>query len=314
MFIDPDIITDCCDYTLRQFNVETGDCEYIYTGHIAGIYSLKLTIDRERLLSACVLSYVYLWNITNGRRLATYYTNCRGVFCIAVTPDGKSFVTGCGDRTVKLWNFDNIWEPVRTYYGHTLSIQAVAVSDDGKYLYSCGKDHTLRWWNIDTCQMLAILNGECSQFVSSIALRGNVLACGSYDNNIKLFDVSGSPVIVLTLFGHEKPVKSVAISPDGTRVAAGGADKVVTVWDVASGELLWRLEGHTECVFSVSISSDNLLLVSGAYDNTVRVWDLESGKLRTTFPGHVTSMSRIKTNPHNGEQIFADFVYAIAVT
>ena len=38
-----------------------------------------------------------------------------------------------------------------------------------------------------------------------------------------------------TLTGHSRGVFSVAFSPDGTRVVSGSADKLVKIWDTATG-------------------------------------------------------------------------------
>jgi WD40 repeat protein len=53
---------------------------------------------------------------------------------------------------------------------------------------------------------------------------------GSRNWTIKLWDVSRGEEVA-TLRGHEGPIRSVAFSPDGTRVVSGSDDQTIKLWD-----------------------------------------------------------------------------------
>ena len=64
------------------------------------------------------------------------------------------------------------------------------------------------------------------------------------------------------------------------RVASGGDDADVTVWDMDSGEKLVVLSGeHSESIGDVAFTPDGERLLSGAYDDTLLLWDLNSGQV-----------------------------------
>ena len=64
------------------------------------------------------------------------------------------------------------------------------------------------------------------------------VASASDDGTIKITStVSGE--VLLSLEGHKRRVKSVAVCKDGTRLASGGEDKALRVWDAKSGKELW---------------------------------------------------------------------------
>ena len=65
------------------------------------------------------------------------------------------------------------------------------------------------------------------------------------------------------------------------RIASGGGDRAVFVWDVRRADPLRRLPGHGARVNAVAFAAlEDALLLSASFDASVRVWDLRSAALR----------------------------------
>src|SRR5258708_405363 len=79
---------------------------------------------------------------------------------------------------------------------------------------------------------------------------------------------------VFTYNGHSQTVKAIAWSPDGSRLASGGDDVTVQVWEVSTGRLLYTYREHTDSVIAVAWSPDGRYLASGGAptDGTVHIW------------------------------------------
>jgi len=77
---------------------------------------------------------------------------------------------------------------------------------------------------------------------------------------------------------HDRWVRSVAVSLDGTFIASGSGDCSVRIWDASTGDIKHQtLCEHAGPVTSVAISSDCRLIASGSQDNTIRLWDAQTG-------------------------------------
>src|SRR5262249_41043987 len=80
------------------------------------------------------------------------------------------------------------------------------------------------------------------------------------------------------LAAHADLIYAVTFSPDNKLLATTGYDRLIKLWDVATGHEVWVLKDHSATVYSLSFSPDSKLLASGAADRAVKVWDLATGK------------------------------------
>ncbi|MGH9362966.1 MAG: WD40 repeat domain-containing protein, partial [Thermoanaerobaculia bacterium] len=96
-------------------------------------------------------------------------------------------------------------------------------------------------------------------------------------------------------------------SPDGKRIASGGFDKLVKVWNAADGAEVKKLEGHEEGVFCLAFEPGGQFVLSGSSDRSIRRWNVEEGKAVQTFLGHPGWVSDLRLISGKGKVMSVDY-------
>ncbi|KAJ7263135.1 WD40-repeat-containing domain protein [Mycena haematopus] len=232
------------------------------------------------------------------------------VCCIQFSGDGKYLATGC-NRTAQIYDVQTgrkicvLVDDASSKTGD-LYIRSVRFSPDGRYLATGAEDERIRVWDIEKRTIRIVFEGHHQDIYSlDFSQDGRRLVSGSGDATVRIWDMDthssdhAHPRILTAQpesdgDNDDAGVMAVAISPDGTLIAAGCVDALVRVWSVSTMALVDVLRGHQNSVHSVVFTKDGGGIVSGALDNTIRCWDLrgvrEKGKKEgptcVVFAGH----------------------------
>uniref|UniRef100_T1JGF8 Uncharacterized protein n=1 Tax=Strigamia maritima TaxID=126957 RepID=T1JGF8_STRMM len=114
---------------------------------------------------------------------------------------------------------------------------------------------------------------SCLSFSPAI-LPQNILIAGSWDNNVRCWEVqSNGQTVPKAQQSHQGPVLDVAWSDDATKVFSASCDKTVKMWDLNSNQQI-QVAQHDAPVKSVHwVKAPNYTCVmSSSWDKTIKVW------------------------------------------
>jgi WD40 repeat protein len=237
---------------------------------------------------------VKIWEVATARELRDLAADVGPVNDVAFSPDGLLVAAADADPKGKprivIWN-SHTGQEVLAIPGPWTGF---AFSPDSRWLAAGGdtslKDSTaeVRFFDTATGKAVFSLKGHPDR-VGSMAFSpdGRLLATsggGAHDfekqrylpAEVKIWDLAGRQEI-FSLKGHTGPISTVAFSPDGQRLATAGNERMVRMWDPATGRELWNVR-HAQRVNNVSFSRSGQRLAGGSADGSVKIWSTATGR------------------------------------
>ena len=141
-------------------------------------------------------------------------------------------------------------------------------------------------WKYGRCSV-KILKGHTNG-VMALQFCDNILATGSYDATIKIWDLDTGKEM-RTLKGHAMGIRCLQF--DDNKLISGSLDQTLKVWNWRTGECISTYNGHSGGVIALYFDSD--ILVSGSVDNTARIWNFRDRSV-FTLRGHTDWVNSVK--------------------
>jgi WD40 repeat protein len=289
--------------TSRLWNI-TNDTQQLTMSASAGIRVSALAPDGKSILVGDENGNATYWDLSTGKLLRTFSSGIVDARVVAFSPDGKLVaIPTCKDSncdSVELYEASS-GNLLKTLFSEGLPqpyIGALSFSSDSKMLFVSYFDDTSRLWDISTSQILRHFTGNHPEMHGWAAFSpdGNLVAL---DMGQTWWDISkGGPVH----FPDGMRGNNIVFSADGSLVAVLYFNNSVTVWKMATQQIVKSFSGHTDGVKSLAFSPDNKLLLTGSADKTAMLWEIASGRLLRVFTGHAASVTSVAFLP-DGQKI-----------
>jgi WD40 repeat protein len=236
--------------------------------------SIAYSPDSRQLVTLGDDNVVRVWDVSTDSFLFISASDRDIVSELAFNSDGTRIITKIGRNEVRIWN-------VQT----KSTLQALPLED--AWIGGLLSDELYAVWKHDT--------------IKSISPDGKY-AVDVIGETIDLIDTRTGRYLFVPFYGDDGLIWSAAFSPDGKRIATGGADDTVQVWDAQTGERLLTIYGHVGDVRAVAYSPTGEYIATASEDDTARIWDAQNGIQLLTLTGHTGDVLSVAFSP-DGKRI-----------
>jgi caspase domain-containing protein/WD40 domain-containing protein len=278
---------------IRIVRLETLEVGATFRAHGGRISDLDFKLDSRILLSAGRDGSIRFWDLENLSENARPVRELKAPqsipYSARMNPDFPDRLVIMGDREGRLVVWDTrrgrIITNAKFHRGPVLSV-AYQPAGKGTFL-SAGGDGQLKI-RLPEGKRLTVHTHDGAMFHASYSASGRRVYTVGSDHIAKLWDAAQLdqryPRPQSIMSGHLKYVLTADMSLDEKMLVTGGGDKALNLWDVASGQLIGRMQGHTSDIESVAFSPNGKFVASASEDKSVRIWSVDNRQeLATLF-------------------------------
>ncbi|KAK0444268.1 cell division control protein 4 [Desarmillaria tabescens] len=136
------VVSGSYDYSVRVWDIVTGQCKFVLTGHTGKVYSVVMDPARNQAYSSSMDGMVRVWNLHTGQCQRTLVGHTSLVGLLGISP--SYLVSGAADATLRVWDPDT-GELKRTFSAHA---GAITCFQHDEFKVFSGSDSALKLWNI----------------------------------------------------------------------------------------------------------------------------------------------------------------------
>jgi cytochrome c len=260
------------DTSAILWSLRSNSAEQVLRFHDGAVNAVAWLSD-DRIATASADTRIAIWRPGETRPQHVLAGHTAPVVALAVSPDSKMLASASWDRTVRLWPLAG--GVARVLEGHQQNVNGVAFQPDAKALVSASYDGTLRIWPLVE-KVPPVVGALPTPLNAVVIAKDREIVTAGADGNIYLLSAAGE--VRGSVHAGDTPIIGLALSPDGTMIAAAGIRGSVAIIDRTNRAVARTLVGPGLPVWSVTFFPDNRTLLTGGADRVIRRWDATTGE------------------------------------
>ncbi len=126
-------------------------------------------------------------------------------------------------------------------------------------------------------QLLGRLAENTSPAIDTVRQQALQYSRGSWLRPARCLLTPPGGALIFTLASHTGRVRSLALTPDGSKAISGSDDHTLKIWDLRRGKLERTIIGHSDAIRAVAVLAGGERAISASDDHTLRIWDISTG-------------------------------------
>ena len=235
---------------------------------------------------------IQFWAPHEGKLLRVAEVAGDTVFGASLSPDASKVAVGCADNTVRAFE-SATGKELYKISAHENWVLGTAFGIDSKRLVSVGRDRAAKLIDAEAGQFLENVNQMHGE-LAAVARhpKADEIVIGGEDRIPYIYKmdrprnmkVGENATLMRQLAAQDGAIFALDWSPDGKRVAVGGAGPSVNIYDADSGSPLGSCTGHTAGIYAVAFSPDSTRVATGGFDGQVRLYRVPASAKATAGP------------------------------
>ena len=216
----------------RLFNPVSGELLHVLGSTSDVVLDVAFRPQGDRLAVATTDGTVRTFDVATGKEQLTISSHSDWVMAVAWSTDGTKLASASRDNSAKVTDATT-GNLLVTYAEHGQPVKGVAFHPEGNEVFTSGADNKIHRWQIADAKKTAEIgfDGE----VYKLLIGGDFLFASSADKTVRQFEAKTQKQL-RSLTGHEDWALSVAYHAGTKRLASGGFDGEVRVWNVEDGK------------------------------------------------------------------------------
>lgn len=288
---------------LVLWNIDTRAVAQQFVGHSAVVNAAEFSEDGRWIASGGADNLVILWDVATGQEIRRYAGHDGPVNDVDITSDKRLILSVSDDTTAISWDTstDTMIRRHVNISSRPIYRVRIAPNDQDFWTWSGEGEAFMGLWRLsDSARRYDVPDPLFRQ----ISERTNYALTDSRSGPIKVYNAYSLQVVREFVRGFDWTIQAPgarAFNPSGNQVAIAltneeGLNPRLFLVDVASGEIVRRLNfpgrGH---IGAVAYSPDGTLLLTG-YDNQIIIWNVETGREVRRLNSHNETVTQVSIN------------------